>query len=216
MNYLAPSILAADFCELGKQIQETEKAGAQYLHFDIMDGMFVPSISFGMPVLASIKPCTKMFVDAHMMVMQPERYIEDLAKSGADGITIHVEACDCIEETLKKIRELGLKAGIAINPPTPVEKVIPYIGMADMVLVMTVNPGFGGQKYIPECTDKIREIRKVIDEKYPEVLLQIDGGVNLDNLEMNLEAGANVIVAGSAVFKGDITENTSKFLKIME
>lgn len=215
MNYLAPSILAADFCELGKQIKEVEQAGAQYLHFDIMDGMFVPSISFGMPVLESIKPCTQMFIDAHMMVVQPERYIDDLAKSGADGITIHVEACDCIEETLKKIKSLGLKAGIAINPPTPVSEIIPYIGMADMVLVMTVNPGFGGQKYIPECTDKIREIRRVIDEKYPEVLLQIDGGVNLDNLQMNLDAGANVIVAGSAVFKGNIKENTLKFLNIL-
>lgn len=216
MNYLAPSILSADFCELGRDIELVEKAGAPYLHIDIMDGMFVPSISFGMPVLKCIKKRSNLFMDVHMMVEQPQRYVEELIGLGADGVTIHVEACDCVEKTLTKIRTLGAKSGIAINPETPVSAVLPYLGMVDMVLVMTVHPGFGGQKYIAECTDKIREVRHVINEKYPDVKLEIDGGVTLDNLQMNLEAGADVIVAGSAVFKGDIEENVKEFLKVMQ
>ncbi|MBQ6994636.1 MAG: ribulose-phosphate 3-epimerase [Lachnospiraceae bacterium] len=215
MNYLAPSILSADFCELGRQIEEIGNAGAQYVHIDVMDGVFVPSISFGMPIVSCVRPRTDMFLDVHMMVTKPERYVEEFVKCGADSVTIHVEACDCIEETLKKIRSLGAKAGIALNPGTPVKEILPYIEVVDMVLVMTVNPGFGGQAYIPECTDKIREVRAIIDEKGLDVKLEIDGGVNIDNLQMNLEAGANVIVAGSAVFKGDITENTKAFLEIM-
>lgn len=215
MNYLAPSILSADFCELGRQIEEIGNAGAQYVHIDVMDGVFVPSISFGMPIVSCVRPRTDMFLDVHMMVTKPERYVEEFVKCGADSVTIHVEACDCIEDTLKKIRSLGAKAGIALNPGTPVKEILPYIEVVDMVLVMTVNPGFGGQAYIPECTDKIREVRAIIDEKGLDVKLEIDGGVNIDNLQMNLEAGANVIVAGSAVFKGDITENTKAFLEIM-
>lgn len=215
MNYLAPSILSADFCELGRQIEEIGNAGAQYVHIDVMDGVFVPSISFGMPIVSCVRPRTDMFLDVHMMVTKPERYVEEFVKCGADSVTIHVEACDCIEETLKKIRSLGAKAGLAINPGTPVAELLPYMDMVDMVLVMTVNPGFGGQAYIPECTDKIREVRAIINERGLNVNLEIDGGVNIDNLQMNLEAGANVIVAGSAVFKGDITENTKAFLEIM-
>ena len=216
MNYLAPSILSADFCELGRQIEEIGNAGAQYVHIDVMDGVFVPSISFGMPIVSCVRPRTDMFLDVHMMVTKPERYVEEFVKCGADSVTIHVEACDCIEETLKKIRSLGAKAGLAINPGTPVAELLPYMDMVDMVLVMTVNPGFGGQAYIPECTDKIREVRAIINERGLNVNLEIDGGVNIDNLQMNLEAGANVIVAGSAVFKGDITENTKAFLEIMQ
>lgn len=215
MNYLAPSILSADFCELGRQIEEIGNAGAQYVHIDVMDGVFVPSISFGMPIVSCVRPRTDMFLDVHMMVTKPERYVEEFVKCGADSVTIHVEACDCIEETLKKIRSLGAKAGLAINPGTPVAELLPYMDMVDMVLVMTVNPGFGGQAYIPECTDKIREVRAIINERGLNVNLEIDGGVNIDNLQMNLDAGANVIVAGSAVFKGDITENTKAFLEIM-
>ena len=216
MNYLAPSILSADFCELGRQIEEIGNAGAQYVHIDVMDGVFVPSISFGMPIVSCVRPRTDMFLDVHMMVTKPERYVEEFVKCGADSVTIHVEACDCIEETLKKIRSLGAKAGLAINPGTPVAELLPYMDMVDMVLVMTVNPGFGGQAYIPECTDKIREVRAIINERGLNVNLEIDGGVNIDNLQMNLEAGANVIVAGSAVFKGDITEKTKAFLEIMQ
>ena len=207
MNILAPSILSADFCELGKQIEEIEKAGAQYLHVDVMDGIFVPSISFGMP---------KMFMDVHMMVTRPERYVEEFIRCGADGVTIHEEACDCVAETLYRIREAGAQAGLAINPETPVEKLYPYLDKMDMALIMTVHPGFGGQKYIDACTEKIQTLRQVIIDKGLDLKLQIDGGVNLDNLTMNLDAGADVIVAGSAVFKGNITENTEAFLEKMQ
>jgi ribulose-phosphate 3-epimerase len=215
MNYLCPSILAADFWELGRQIALVEKAGVPYLHIDVMDGMFVPSISFGMPVLECVRKKSKLFMDVHMMVKKPERYIEELIRLGADGVTIHVEACDCITETLLKIRKLGVKTGLAVNPETPVSAVFPYMELVDMVLVMTVHPGFGGQKYISSCFDKIREMRCVINQSYPEAKLEIDGGVTLDNLEENLAAGANVIVTGSAVFKGDIETNIQEFLKRM-
>lgn len=215
MNILAPSILSADFCELGKQIEEIEKAGAQYLHVDVMDGIFVPSISFGMPIVSCVRPRTGMFMDVHMMVTKPERYVEKFIRCGADGVTIHEEACDCVEETLLRIRKLGAKAGLAVNPETPVEKLYPYLDKLDMALIMTVHPGFGGQKYIDECTDKIRTLRQTITDRGLDVKLQIDGGVNLDNLTMNLEAGADVIVAGSAVFKGNIAEKTRAFLAKM-
>lgn len=215
MNILAPSILSADFCELGKQIEEIEKAGAQYLHVDVMDGIFVPSISFGMPIVSCVRPRTGMFMDVHMMVTKPERYVEEFIRCGADGVTIHEEACDCVEETLLRIRKLGAKAGLAVNPETSVEKLYPYLDKLDMALIMTVHPGFGGQKYIDECTDKIRTLRQTITDRGLDVKLQIDGGVNLDNLTMNLEAGADVIVAGSAVFKGNIAEKTRAFLAKM-
>lgn len=215
MNILAPSILSADFCELGKQIEEIEKAGAQYLHVDVMDGIFVPSISFGMPIVSCVRPRTGMFMDVHMMVTKPERYVEEFIRCGADGVTIHEEACDCVEETLLQIRKLGAKAGLAVNPETPAEKLYPYLDKLDMALIMTVHPGFGGQKYIDECTDKIRILRQTITDRGLDVKLQIDGGVNLDNLTMNLEAGADVIVAGSAVFKGNIAEKTRAFLAKM-
>lgn len=215
MNYLAPSILAADFCRLGEQLDVVNSSGAQYVHIDVMDGMFVPSISFGMPVLASVRKRTDLFLDVHMMVERPERYIEEFIRLGADGVTIHVEACDCIEQTLQKIRQLGAKTGLAVNPDTPIDAVLPYIYLVDMVLIMTVQPGFGGQKYMTKCLDKIRALREIVDSKYPDVKIEIDGGVRLENLKQNLDAGANVIVTGSAVFKGNISENIRGFLEIM-
>ncbi len=215
MNYLAPSILAADFCILGEQLDKVNKSGAEYLHIDVMDGMFVPSISFGMPVLECVRKRTGLFLDVHMMVAKPERYIEEFIRLGADGVTIHVEACDCIEQTLQKIRQLGAKTGLAINPDTPIEKVLPYMYLVDMVLIMTVQPGFGGQKYITKCLDKIKKMRSIVNDKYPNVKIEIDGGVRLENLKENLDAGADVIVTGSAVFKGDIDANIKNFMKIM-
>lgn len=216
MNYLAPSILAADFCELGAQLDIIGKAGVPYIHVDVMDGMFVPSISFGMPVLACVRKRTELFLDVHMMVERPERYVEELISLGADGITIHVEACDCVAETLECIKGLGAKRGIALNPETPIEQVLPYLEQVDMVLVMTVHPGFGGQSYIPECLDKIKRIRTEITKRGLNVDVEIDGGVRLENLKENLDAGANVIVAGSAVFRGDIDANVKEFLRIMD
>ncbi len=213
MNYLAPSILAADFCELGKQIDIVEKAGVTCLHVDIMDGVFVPSISFGMPVLKCLKKRSKLFMDVHMMVDRPERYVEELIKLGADGVTIHVEACKCVSDTLAVIRECGARAGIALNPETPVSEIMSYIDMVDTVLVMTVHPGFGGQSYLAGSIDRIKMVRSIINGQNRDIRLEIDGGIYLNNLKMNLEAGADVIVAGSAVFAGDIEKNVEGFLK---
>lgn len=216
MRYiLAPSILAADFKELGKEIAHTEKNGAQYLHFDVMDGMFVPSISFGMPVLASIRSGTGQFLDAHLMVEEPIRYVEAFEKAGADQVTVHLEACENVEETLKKIGELGMKVGLSICPDTEVSRVVPYLEMVDMVLIMSVHPGFGGQSFIPSSLDKIRRLKHEIDKVEREISIQVDGGIYLHNVREVLDAGANIIVAGSAVFKGDAAENTRKFMEIL-
>ena len=211
MNYLVPSILSADFCELGTQLDIIGKSSVEHLHVDIMDGMFVPSISFGMPVLECVRKRTDLFLDVHMMVERPERYVDEFMRLGADGITIHVEACDCIYKTLEHIRSLGGKRGIAINPETPIEHAFPYIEHVDMVLVMTVHPGFGGQSY-----DKIRSIRSEINKRGLPVDVEIDGGVRLENLKRNLDVGANMIVTGSAVFKGDIENNIKVFLSRMK
>ena len=200
MNILAPSILSADFCELGKQIEEIEKAGAQYLHVDVMDGIFVPSISFGMPIVSSVRPRTKMFMDVHMMVTRPERYVEEFIRCGADGVTIHEEACDCVAETLCRIREAGAQAGLAINPETPVEKLYPYLDKMDMALIMTVHPGFGGQKFIEHSVEKVRELRALIERTGSKALIEVDGGVNLETGARLVEAGADALVAGNAVF----------------
>lgn len=216
MNILAPSILSADFWNLGEDIKAVEKAGAQYLHIDVMDGIFVPSITYGMPVIASIRKKTEIFFDVHLMITEPIRYIEEFVKSGADLITFHLEATDCVEETIRRIREFGVKVGISIKPGTPVDALEPYLELVDMVLVMTVEPGFGGQKYIDYCTDKVVQVRKMITEKGLQVDVQVDGGINKDNLKVALDAGANVIVAGSTVFKGDIRENVKSLLAVMQ
>ena len=216
MEYiLAPSILAADFKELGRQMKSTEDNGAGCLHFDVMDGMFVPSISFGMPVLASIQGVTDQVMDVHLMVQEPIRYIEAFKQAGADLVTIHLEACKDVRASIQKIRECGLKAGLSICPETPAEAVEPYLGEVDMILVMSVHPGFGGQKFIPESLDKIRCIRRMSKERGLALDIQVDGGIYLSNVREVLDAGANVIVAGSAVFGGDPGANTSDFMEIL-
>ena len=209
MEYkLSPSILSADFCNLEAGIRQTEENGAVYLHFDVMDGVFVPSISFGMPVLKSLRKVTNMTFDVHMMVKDPERYVEEFQSCGADMITVHAEACRDLAETVKKIHETGADAGVAVNPDTPLSAVTDVMDQVEMILIMSVYPGFGGQKYIPESTERIRTLRRMLDEKGLEhVHIQVDGGINRATIDEVLAAGANIIVAGSAVFGSNIEQN---------
>ena len=215
MNCLSPSILSADFSNLGEQIRLLDEAGAQYVHIDVMDGMFVPSISFGMPVIKSIRGCTERIFDVHLMMEEPDRYIDDFSKAGADLITVHAEACKHLDRTVSAIKEKGLLAGVALNPATPLSEVEWVLPKVDMVLLMSVNPGFGGQTYIPYVTDKIRELKKMIDKKGLKTDIEVDGGIHHENVTEVLDAGANIIVAGSAVFRGDIEENVERFLSIL-
>ena len=215
MNILSPSILSADFTKLGEEIETIDNAGAEYIHVDVMDGMFVPSISYGMPVIKSIRKSTGKVFDVHLMISEPIRYIADFAASGADMITVHVEACSDVVATIEKIREYKLIVGITLNPDTPVSAIKPYLNRVDMVLIMSVNPGFGGQKFITSSVDKIKEVKRLRDELNLSYDIEVDGGINIDNLATVLEAGANVIVAGSAIFRGDAAENVKKFKSIM-
>lgn len=216
MYVLAPSLLGADFKNLEREIKAVEEAGARYLHLDVMDGAFVPSISFGMPVITSLRGCTDMIFDVHMMVEEPVRYVDDVRAAGADLICIHAEACRHLDSAIARIRRTGARAGIALNPATPVSAVDLVLPLVDMVLVMSVNPGFGGQKFIPYTLDKIKALRKRIQELGLNTDIEVDGGVTLDNVKGILDAGANVIVAGSSVFRGNAAENTGKFLDIMK
>ena len=216
MNILSPSILAADFKNLGQQIIDVDKAGAQYIHIDVMDGSFVPSISFGMPLIKSIRSATDKVFDVHLMIVDPIRYIKEFAEIGADIITFHLEAAPDVNAVIDEIHSLGKRAGLSIKPGTPVKELVPYLDKVDMILVMTVEPGFGGQPFIEDSYDRIKAVKAMLTERGLDTDIQVDGGITKENVRSVIEAGANVIVAGSTVYRGDAAQNTKDLLKLME
>ena len=216
MYKLAPSILAADFFCLGEQIKKVESAGADYLHIDVMDGMFVPSISFGLPVIETIRKESNLVFDVHLMIEDPGRYVKQFAAAGADILNVHVEACTHLQRTISEIKELGLKAGVTLNPGTPLTTLEYILNEVDLVLVMSVNPGFGGQKFIPFTLQKLNDLREMRLRKNATAEIEVDGGVTLSNAKEIMEAGAEVLVSGSSVFGGDIEANVKAFRELMK
>lgn len=214
MYKLAPSILSADFAKLGEEIATIEQARAEYIHIDVMDGSFVPSISFGMPVMKAIRKQSKCVFDVHLMIDEPVRYLQEFKDAGADLITVHAEACKHLDRTVNAIKEMGLKVGVALNPATSLHVLDYVLDQLDMVLIMSVNPGFGGQSFIPYSLTKIRQLREMIDQRNLKTDIQVDGGIKLTNAEEVLDAGANILVAGTAVFGGDAAANVKAFKQI--
>lgn len=211
MNILSPSLLSIDFNHVERNAKVLDEAGVKWFHLDVMDGIFVRNLSFGPPVIKCIRKITDSFFDVHLMIVDPIRYVDAFKDAGSDMLTVHYEACQNLQETIDYIKESGLKVGVAINPDTPVSVLEPYVDKVDMILIMSVNPGFGGQKFMPIALNKLKCVKAWADEKNPNLYIQVDGGITVDNVDAVLDAGANVIVAGSAVFKGDKAANVRAF-----
>jgi len=214
MVNFAPSILSADFSRLKEEVISVKNT--KYLHLDIMDGRFVPNITYGPLVVEAIRPYSEQIFDTHLMIVEPEKYIEDFAEAGSDIITVHVEATDHIHRAIQMIKSNGCKAGVTLNPATSLSTIENIIDDVDLILIMSVNPGFGGQKFIPQMLDKVKRLNKMIQKSNTETLIEIDGGINFDNIKEIVDAGVDIVVSGSAIFKGDPQENINKFRRKLE